>query len=150
MSAGQGAMIGDDMLIRACRLDEVAAVLQLWRDADTVATTGDDIATLSELVARADHPLLVAVDDDGRVVGSLIAGWDGWRGHMYRMAVHPVHRRTGVALSLVREGERRLRDRGARRIGAVVIADDPRATAFWIAAGYRRQDDMRRHVIDID
>ncbi|HEV3123093.1 MAG TPA: GNAT family N-acetyltransferase [Candidatus Dormibacteraeota bacterium] len=148
MTGPKEAIIGDAMLIRPCTPGEVSALVRLWRDAGTVATIGEDLPTLSGLVGRDDQPVLVAVDESGDVVGSLIIGWDGWRGHMYRMAVHPAHRRQGIALALVREGEQRLRDRGARRIGAVVVAADPRATAFWIAAGYRPQVDMRRHVKD--
>src|SRR5215217_7988707 len=74
-----------------------------------------NLDVLSRLRARDPGALLVA-RRDGRVVGTLIAAWDGWRGNMYRLAVAVDHRRRGVGLELVRAGERRLYECGARRV----------------------------------
>ena len=94
-----------------------------------------------------DHgDLFLVAEDAGRLVGTLIAGWDGWRGNMYRLAVLPAYRRQGVATALVGEAERRLRALGARRITALVIGDHDWATDFWRAAGYEMDERMTRFV----
>ena len=72
----------------------------------------------------------------GRMVGTLIAAWDGWRGNMYRLAVVPDVRRRGIATALVGEGERRLRARRCRRISALVVDTDVHAVDFWTDVGY--------------
>jgi ribosomal protein S18 acetylase RimI-like enzyme len=85
-----------------------------------------------------EHPtatLLLALDG-GEVVGSLVAAFDGWRGNMYRLAVRPDARRRGVAQALVGAGHERLRAFGARRVTALVDAEEVAATALWRAAGY--------------
>ena len=69
-------------------------------------------------------------------MGALIAGWDGWRGNMYRLAVHPDHRRRGVGRRLLDAGEEHLRGLGARRVTALVAHGDEVAGAFWDSAGY--------------
>jgi ribosomal protein S18 acetylase RimI-like enzyme len=80
--------------------------------------------------ARRRPPLaLLIADARGEVVGSLIVAWNGWRGSFYRLVVHPDHRRRGLATRLVREGETRLRDRGAVRLDAIV-ADEVAAMSF--------------------
>jgi ribosomal protein S18 acetylase RimI-like enzyme len=76
----------------------------------------------------------------------VVASWDGWRGAMYRLAVHPACRRRGVASQLVTAAERMLRARGARRIHLIVLADELPANAFWTAAGYAHQPRQRRYV----
>ena len=76
-------------------------------------------------------------------MGSLIAAWDGWRGQLYRLAVHPAWRRQGVATSLVRAGEERLGALGARRVAAIVIEGHDPARAFWQAAGYQQAAQVR-------
>jgi ribosomal protein S18 acetylase RimI-like enzyme len=65
---------------------------------------------------------------------------------MYRLAVNPGHRRRGVALALVREGERRLRATGIVRITALVAHDDGVACGLWAAAGYELDREIGRFV----
>ncbi|HEY8217117.1 MAG TPA: GNAT family N-acetyltransferase [Acidimicrobiia bacterium] len=129
--------------VRPARVADVAAVLELWR-ISTVPSATDDEDALRSLLAHDAETLLVA-EVDGRVRATLVAGFDGWRGQMYRLAVHPDERRAGVARRLVEDAESRLRGRGARRISALVLADDG-ARAFWGAVGYEEDRDDRRFV----
>jgi ribosomal protein S18 acetylase RimI-like enzyme len=77
----------------------------------------------------------VAVIED-RIVGSLIATFDGWRGHIYRLAVLPEYRRRGIARELVAHAEGVFSNRKVTRVIAQVENDHPWAMAFWAAAGY--------------
>jgi len=124
---------------------DLDAVLRLWAIADAPPTVTDTLASLRSLLANDPQTLFVA-DAHGELVGSLIAAWNGWRGSFYRLAVHPDHRRCGLATHLVHEGEKRLRDRGAVRLDAIVAADEPDAIGFWTAIGYERQHDRSRFV----
>jgi ribosomal protein S18 acetylase RimI-like enzyme len=120
--------------IRPCRRDEVDAVLELWREADPQPGATDHPAAVGVLLDYDRGALLVA-EHETRIVGTLIAAWDGWRGNMYRLAVTPGARRTGIATALVREGERRLRSRGGRRVTALVDRDDATAVGLWESVG---------------
>jgi ribosomal protein S18 acetylase RimI-like enzyme len=140
-----------DWLIRAGRVEDLEAVLLLWRRSCALPTVTNDLRSLQTLLLADAGALLVAEAQAGRrrrveVVGSLIAAWNGWRGSFYRLAVRPDHRRRGLGRRLVREGEKRLRERGAARLDAIVAADEPVATAFWEALGYERQRDRARFV----
>jgi len=97
-------------------------------------------------VVDAEHTwLFVAVDGD-RIVGTLIAGWDGWRAALYRLAVDPDYRRRGIARALVSVGEERLREAGARRIGALVMRAEEHAQDFWRGIGYTEDTRVKRFV----
>jgi ribosomal protein S18 acetylase RimI-like enzyme len=125
-------------VIRLARPDEAGALLALWREAEAVPSHTDTVEVVATAIGRDGSAVLVA-EVDGAIVGSLIAGWDGWRGNLYRLTVLPAHRRTGIATALVREAERRLAAAGARRLAAVVLEGEPAAAGFWTAAGYGLQ-----------
>lgn len=135
----------DDWTIRNATQLDLASVLSLWQVADTLPTVSDTQEGLTCLLANDRDALVLAVAGEA-VVGSLIAAWDGWRGSFYRLAVHPDRRRAGIATALLREGERRLRERGAIRLTAIVAVDESTALDFWEAAGYQRQQDRTRFV----
>ena len=127
-----------DVRIREARAEDAAAVLALWSASGIRPSVTDTPDHLCRLVERAPDLLLVA-ESDGSVVGSVLGGWDHWRGHIYRLAVHPASRRGGVGRLLAAEIERRLRARGARRIYA--LASSEAGVAFWAAVGYERSGD---------
>lgn len=117
---------------RAATRDDVVAVLRLWREAEAEPTSTDDVESLARLVDHDPEALVLALVD-GRLVGSVIAGWDGWRGTIYRLVVAPDLRRRGLASRLLERAERRLAEQGAVRLQATVVAANPRATGFWRA-----------------
>jgi ribosomal protein S18 acetylase RimI-like enzyme len=132
-------------VIRAAAPGDLAAVLALWRSAGSVPSVTDRADALAALLSHDPGALLVAVED-GTLVGSLVVGWDGWRGGFYRLAVAPGVQRRGLATALVRAGEARLRALGAERISVIVDADAGGARAFWAAAGYAFQPERARYV----
>jgi len=105
-------------------------VLALWEAAEAQPSVTDDRPGLDALLAADPRALLVA-ERDGAVVGCVVAAWDGWRGSVYRLAVLPAHRRRGIGSALVRAAVAALRERGARRVGALVVITDRDAVAFW-------------------
>jgi ribosomal protein S18 acetylase RimI-like enzyme len=134
-------------VVRHGHVSDAPGVLGLWARARTEhATTSDRAEDIERLLNETPSALLVAEADDGEIVGVLIAGWDGWRGNMYRLAVHPDYRRHGIAGRLVAVGEEHLRRLGTRRVTALVGYDDAVAAAFWDAAGYPVDDEIGRRV----
>jgi ribosomal protein S18 acetylase RimI-like enzyme len=132
--------------VRAATDADIDAVLAVWAEARSrAAQTPDDPGVVQQLLDRDPGALLVA-DSDGEVIGVLIAGWDGWRGNVYRLAVLPSHRREGIARELVDAGHERLRAQGARRVTALVGGEEGAAHRLWRALGYQRDEFVHRFV----
>lgn len=132
------------LTVAAAGPDSLPAVLDLWATSGAVPSSTDDLDGLRRLVGHDPGALLVATEG-GVLVGTLVVGWDGWRGTFYRLVVRPSHRRRGVAAALVAEGERRLVAAGARRLQLTAVAAHDHATGFWEAAGYRADPGQRRY-----
>ena len=131
--------------IRACRVEDVEGVLELWRQAEATPGVTDTADDLRRAVTDSPAHVLVA-EVGGRIVGSVIGTFDGWRGNIYRLAVHPDHRRKGVARALVAEVEGMLTRQGAKRITALVEKAHPWAMNFWEAVGYLVDERIVRRV----
>jgi ribosomal protein S18 acetylase RimI-like enzyme len=143
--------MSSDIAIRPVRGNELAAVLRLWEEADvTPPSVTDSIEGLTRLIQEPGAVLLVAAID-GRIIGSVIGGWDGWRGNIYRLAVTPEYRRRGVARQLVEEISSALFDKGADRLSALVEHEHPWAIGFWESLrdlGYENDPRFARYIVD--
>src|SRR2546425_11350530 len=136
------------LLRRPCRATDVERVLDLWRRAPTEPSVTDDPEALRRRLSR-DRNLFVLAWDRSRLVGSLIGGWDGWRGHMYRLAVDRACRRRGIARRLVKNVEAHLRRLGAVRIDGIVVKRNRAGRVCWRELGYRGPAGVARYVKDL-
>jgi ribosomal protein S18 acetylase RimI-like enzyme len=127
--------------IRPAREDEAAALLDLWKATGSGPSITDTPEHLRMVIEKSPDLLLVA-ESEGRLVGSVLGGWDNWRGHIYRLAVHPDFRRGGLARKLTDEIERRLRARGASRIYALAATKQEMGVKFWESLPYEKSKDI--------
>jgi ribosomal protein S18 acetylase RimI-like enzyme len=128
--------------LRPAQPEDIAAVLTLWRDSAEPSST-DDVAAVTALLEHEPGALIIA-ESSGQIVGSVIAAWDGWRGTIYRLAVAPSHRRSGLGTRLLQAAVDRISARGARRLQAIVIETDTRAMGFWRGTDWRQAEEQTR------
>ncbi|MEU2683988.1 GNAT family N-acetyltransferase [Streptomyces hygroscopicus] len=135
----------NDIRIRTAAPADLDTVLAFWKEAAEGTSISDDRDGVARLLDRDPESLLLA-ERGGELAGTVIAGFDGWRCHLYRLAVHPGHRRRGVATALLAEAEERFTALGGRRGDAMVLDENGLAHHAWSAAGYERQPQWSRWV----
>lgn len=132
---GEGTEPGSGVEIRAFRLADEAQVVDLWGRCDLLRPWNDPGRDLRRKLAVDTGPLLVAVAA-GRVVGSVMAGYDGHRGWINYLAVDPAVRRQGLGARLVRAAEEALFARGCPKVNLQVRVGNDAAVRFYAALGY--------------
>lgn len=136
----------DPLTVRVAHADDVDDVLALWAAAaENSDRPADSSTAVLHLLERDPDALLLAIVD-GVLIGTIIAGWDGWRAHLYRLAVHPAYRRRGVGQALLEQAEARLAEQGARRLDAMVLDHNTLGASLWASMGYERQTSWARWV----
>ena len=134
-----------ELRIRAATPEDLDTVLAFWKVAAEGTSISDDRTGVERLVAR-DPGALILAERGGELAGTVIAGFDGWRCHLYRLAVHPDHRRQGIASALLTAAEERFVRLGGRRADAMVLTRNETAHRAWGAAGYGPEEQWRRWV----
>jgi ribosomal protein S18 acetylase RimI-like enzyme len=117
-----------------------AGVDALWREAFPHDSPRNHASlAISKKLGVGPELFLVALEGEV-VIGSVMAGYDGYRGWLNRVAVLVSHRRRGVGAALVRETEARLIALGCAKINLQVRADNRAVTGFYRALGYQIEE----------
>jgi ribosomal protein S18 acetylase RimI-like enzyme len=101
----------------------------------------DSASEIAKKLAR-DPDLFLVAEIDGRLIGTVIGGFDGRRGFVYHLAVAAPFRRNGIASRLMQEVEGRLRAKGCLRSYLLVRPDNLDAQSYYEKAGWSVLDDV--------
>ena len=123
------------MRIRPFTIGDTEPVIALWRDCDLTRPWNDPARDIDRKLAQADDLLLVGTVDD-RVVGTVMAGYDGHRGWINYLAVDPKARGVGHGRALMAAAELRLREVGCPKINLQVRDSNSDALAFYERIGF--------------
>ncbi len=109
--------------------------MSLWSICELTRPWNDPNRDIDRKLARDAENLLV-LDDDGRLIGSVMVGYEGHRGWVNYLAVHPDRRRQGLGRLLMDAAERRLRDLGCPKVNLQVRTSNEAAKDFYRRIGY--------------
>ena len=127
------------MQIRPFQTGDEAAVISLWESCDLVRPWNDPQKDI--LRKQAVRPDLFLVGElDGKIIASVMAGYEGHRGWLNYLAVHPEHQRRSFARAMVAEAEQRLRNAGCPKINLQVRNSNRGVIEFYQRIGYPIDD----------
>lgn len=120
------------------------AVRALWEAMEKGVKVGRSDASdeIAKKVAR-DPDLFLVAENEGRIVGSVIGGYDGRRGLLYHLAVARNARQQGLGGRLLDEIEARLRAKGCLKCYLMVTLDNPEVEEFYKKRGWHWMDYVR-------
>lgn len=111
-------------------------VIELWRAVfGYEAAHNDPSLSIAKKLAIKDDLFFVATDGLS-VIGTVMAGYDGHRGWLYAVAVHPERRRSGLGDGLVRAAEDALNALGCMKVNLQLLASNEATADFYKSLGY--------------
>jgi ribosomal protein S18 acetylase RimI-like enzyme len=124
------------------RDDDRDAVIDLWEDVFPGDPAHNRSADMIDRKLRVQPELFLVARDADAVVGAVMAGYDGVRGWIHRLAVRESARRLGVGTALLRAAEAGLARLGCPKVNLQVRSVNADVIAFYRAAGYEVDDNV--------
>jgi ribosomal protein S18 acetylase RimI-like enzyme len=127
-----------------CFPGDYEEVYKLWETTERGVRVGrsDSLDEIEKKIAR-DPDLFLVAESDGKIIGSVIGGFDGRRGLVYHFAVAASFRGMGVGTRLMDELESRLRSKGCLKCYLLVTLDNSEAESYYQRRGWKRMDDLQ-------
>jgi ribosomal protein S18 acetylase RimI-like enzyme len=131
--------------IREIVANDTDAIVALWRSVfpeyfDPTKPQRAPGPSIDRKLAFDDGLFWLAENERGEILGTVMAGYDGHRGWIYSIGVHPSARGSGLAQDLLAHAERALHARGCIKVNLQVGAGNARALAFYEKTGYANDD----------
>jgi ribosomal protein S18 acetylase RimI-like enzyme len=123
------------MEIRPYQPRDEAAVIALWEACNLVRPQNDPRKDIARKL-RVNPEWFLIAESAGRIVGAVMAGYEGHRGWINYLAVDPGCRRAGVGRALMAEAERLLRAAGCPKINLQVRPGNAAVIAFYERIGF--------------
>ena len=127
------------MEIRPFDPSDEESVVQLWTDCGLVAPWNNPHRDIQRKLKVQPEMFLVACSD-GRIIATVMAGYDGHRGWINYLAVHPHHQRSGIGRRMMDEVESRLRAAGCPKINLQVRSKNAGVIEFYKRIGFKADD----------
>lgn len=127
-----------------CFPDDYNAAVELWSGIEKGVRIGrsDTPEEIQKKLSR-DPDLFLVAELDGRIIGTVMGGYDGRRGLIYHLAVSQDQRGQGLGSRLMEEVESRLRARGCLKCYLIVLDDNPEAMKFYENLGWYEMKEDR-------
>ena len=123
------------MKIREYQIKDEEEVIALWAKCDLIVPWNNPHQDI-ERKLQVGPDLFLVGEANGKIVASVMGGYEGHRGWINYLAVHPEYRRKGLGKEIMLEVEKRIKDKGCPKINLQVRASNHDVIAFYQAIGF--------------
>lgn len=127
------------MEVRQFQPEDEEDVVQLWQDCGLAVPWNDPRKDIQRKLTVQPEMFLVGFSDD-QLIASAMAGYDGHRGWINYLAVHPDYRHAGLGRLMMEKAEASLRAAGCPKINLQVRSSNTAVIEFYNALGFKADD----------
>ena len=131
-----GRQVHVDPVLRPYRPGDREALMSLWSVCELTRPWNNPSRDIERKLARDAENLLV-LEQQGRLIGSVMVGYEGHRGWINYLAVLPDAQRRGLASRMMAEAERLLRLAGCPKINLQIRSTNLQVIEFYQSLGFK-------------
>ncbi|MEC4766588.1 GNAT family N-acetyltransferase [Halomonas sp. CUBES01] len=131
------------MHYRPMTIDDYDATIALWNESEGVRLRDADSRAGIEKYLRRNPGLSFVGEEEGQLVGTIMAGHDGKRGYVQHLSVADSQRRKGIATQLVSLCLEALKDEGILKSHLMILPENETAKQFWASQGWACRSDIQ-------
>jgi len=131
------------MILRRITPADYDALYALWLSCPGMGLNDrDDSPEGIAAYLRRNPNTCFAAEEEGRLIGCILAGHDGRRGFIHHTAVRPDCQRRGVGSALVAAALEALKTEGIAKVALLVFRRNETGNAFWEKQGFTAREDV--------
>lgn len=130
------------IVLDTIRETDYPKLIKLWEAAGNIEVRQTDTPEVLARFLDRNPSCSYAAYAGTRLIGAVLAGHDGWRGHLYHMAVKPDYRERGVGTRLVNAAVSAIKSEDIQKIHCLVKRDNLIAQQFWEACSFDQREDL--------
>lgn len=138
-------------MIRLLTIDDYDDICRLWKNTPGLGLNGldDSREGILRFLLRNPASNFVAVED-GRIVGTILSGHDGRRGHIYHACVDTEFRRRRIGTKLVHQVINAMKEENIHKLTLVALKNNDQGNDFWSRSGWMRRDDLNMYALSLE
>jgi ribosomal protein S18 acetylase RimI-like enzyme len=130
------------IVLDSIRETDYPKLIKLWEAAGNIDVRQTDTPEVLGRFLYRNPTCSYAAYAGTRLIGAILAGHDGWRGHLYHMAVKPEYRERGIGTRLVNAAVTAIKSEDIQKIHCLVKRDNLIAQQFWEACSFVQRDEL--------
>lgn len=138
------------MQIEKMTLDDYDDMLELWNNTPGMGMSRADEREEIERFLKRNPDYCFVCTELGRVIGTILCGYDGRRAYLYHLAVDQAYRHRGIGKKLVHKTLEALKADGIEKCHLFVFRNNALGQAFWQGTDWIKREDIWVFSKDID
>lgn len=130
--------------VRAMTIEDYEGLRALWMSIHGfgIRSIDDSREGVERFLKRNPSTSVVAVAEDGSIVGGILCGHDGRRGCLYHVCVREDYRRNGIGKAMVVYCMNALKEEEINKVSLIAFTVNDVGNAFWNRIGWTRREDL--------
>ena len=130
--------------VRTMTAEDYEGLRALWMSIRgfAIRSIDDSREGVERFLRRNPSTSVVAVGDDGTIIGGILCGHDGRRGCLYHVCVREDCRRKGIGKAMVVHCMNALRAEEINKVSLIAFTANDVGNAFWRRVGWTKREDL--------